>query len=376
MIDEMGFGDGMTRTVDKLQKRLQEEVFHYAQDSKKAAGRALGTLVEIITYYKMCSWGYSANIIIEKPIPEFGRQDITHNVEFSLHRILKKLVVSLTNDGSTVSAKKIGNAAEMVVTRSTEILTKDRLLRNSALLADNQNHFIVANLLASHPHQHDILICQLDHAPLIIFECKRVGVEEGMKKGPQSIEKAKQGAYVARSVSSLQKVIGRDDIVYGFLPVDNSAPLIGVYDEMLSDIVTGKIPAPKNFVLTVGVTSNHGNWFTAENHNKELKVLAAAYDWLLFLTDEGLMAFVEDCILHPDQSCKVIQEAFMQSYNGEKKKTNRFTKTRLDLKADQALRKYFADNVIQSDQWFNIITPVGKSLPELSKNLSTLLGAP
>jgi len=41
-----------------------------------------------------------------------------------------------------------------------------------------------------------------------------------------------------------------------------------------------------------------GNWFTAEDHNKELKVLAAAYDWLLFLTDEGLMKFVEDTIGH------------------------------------------------------------------------------
>ena len=30
--------------------------------------------------------------------------------------------------------------------------------------------------------------------PFAIFECKRVGVEEGMRKGPQRIEKAKQGA--------------------------------------------------------------------------------------------------------------------------------------------------------------------------------------
>src|SRR3546814_6835229 len=36
-----------SRTVDKLQGRLREEVFHYAADSKKAAGRALGTIVEL-----------------------------------------------------------------------------------------------------------------------------------------------------------------------------------------------------------------------------------------------------------------------------------------------------------------------------------------
>jgi len=38
-------------SVDQLQKSLAETVFAYADDKKKAAGRALGTLVEIITYY-------------------------------------------------------------------------------------------------------------------------------------------------------------------------------------------------------------------------------------------------------------------------------------------------------------------------------------
>lgn len=38
-------------SVDKLQKLLADEVFHYTLDKKKAAGRALGTFIEIITYY-------------------------------------------------------------------------------------------------------------------------------------------------------------------------------------------------------------------------------------------------------------------------------------------------------------------------------------
>ena len=41
------------QSVDQLQKRLTADVFHYAKDSKKAAGRALGTLVEIITFYQI-----------------------------------------------------------------------------------------------------------------------------------------------------------------------------------------------------------------------------------------------------------------------------------------------------------------------------------
>ena len=44
-------------SVDALQKTLAESVFAYAADRKKAAGRALGTLVEIITYYALCTWG-------------------------------------------------------------------------------------------------------------------------------------------------------------------------------------------------------------------------------------------------------------------------------------------------------------------------------
>jgi hypothetical protein len=35
------------KSVDALQQVLVEKVFHYAEDRKKAAGRALGTLVEI-----------------------------------------------------------------------------------------------------------------------------------------------------------------------------------------------------------------------------------------------------------------------------------------------------------------------------------------
>jgi hypothetical protein len=125
-------------------------------------------------------------------------------------------------------------------------------------------------------------------------------------------------------------------------------------------------------VLTVGVVSNHGNWFTSENMNKELKVLAAAYDWLLFLTDEGLMDFVDNCILNADADCLPIREAFLQSYTGAKG-GNRFTKTRLDLDADQALRRYFIKNSIRSDEWFNTITPPEQNLSSLANNLSALL---
>lgn len=64
-------------SVDRLQKVLAEDVFHYAKDAKKASGRALGTLVEIITFYCLKSWGLERNIAIERPLPEFANSDIT-----------------------------------------------------------------------------------------------------------------------------------------------------------------------------------------------------------------------------------------------------------------------------------------------------------
>src|SRR6266404_5039655 len=82
-------------SVDALQKVLVENVFHYAVDRKKAAGRALGTLVEIITYYSLKGWGFRENVAIERPLPEFANPEITHNVEFSLHPILRQQAIPL-----------------------------------------------------------------------------------------------------------------------------------------------------------------------------------------------------------------------------------------------------------------------------------------
>src|SRR3546814_13194331 len=64
-----------SRTVDKLQGRLREEVFHYAADSKKAAGRALGTIVELVTFYKPVDWGLTDNILIERRLHEYANLD-------------------------------------------------------------------------------------------------------------------------------------------------------------------------------------------------------------------------------------------------------------------------------------------------------------
>jgi hypothetical protein len=127
----------------------------------------------------------------------------------------------------------------------------------------------------------------------------------------------------------------------------------------------------RDFTLTIGVVSNHGNWFTSDDHNKELKVLAQSYDWLLFLTDAGLSAFVESLLVKPAKQYKPIKDAFVKSYTG-KKGANRFTKVKIALTADLALQEYFSANLPEIETWFNVISPAGRSIAELKLELDSL----
>ncbi len=364
-------------SVDALQRALTKNVFHYAKDSKKAAGRALGTLVEIVTFYLLKSWGHEKNTAIERRLPEYANPDITHNVEFSLHPSKEIASLSLPKSDLPITPKKItkliSNASwKTADLKSTQLLSSAEILRNACTIYENDTELIIAYLGKVTNTQYHVSVNQLKPHPFAVLECKRVGVEEGVKKGPQTIEKAKQGAYVARIVSSLQKIRMSNGSVYGVMHLDSGKLRYEPYDEFLQDVVSSDDPCLlTDFTLTVGVVSNHGNWFTSDNHNKELKVLAQSYDWLLFLTDTGLSTFVESLLIKPTQIYKPIREAFVQSYTG-KKGQNVFTKVRIALEADLALQNYFLRNISRIESWFNIISPTGKSISELKRELLLL----
>lgn len=129
-------------------------------------------IIEIITYYKLCSWDFSKNILIEKRIPEFGRGDIHHNVEFSLHKTLKEATIYLPRDGKSITAKGLGIAAKTGVARLTgqQLLSSKSLLRNSAVMAKYEEHVVVANVLNIDADQLRILIANLSLIPVAIFE--------------------------------------------------------------------------------------------------------------------------------------------------------------------------------------------------------------
>lgn len=367
------------QSVDKLQKALAENVFHYAKDSKKAAGRALGTLVEIITFYLLKTWKLNDCTAIERGLQEYGNPDISHNVEYSLHPELNKYILNAPHDGKAVTAGGILKMLESkglttldFERKSVQLINGEGVLRNACTAAVAQKTALVCTLEKIEAGQLEIHVVEQHRKPFAIFECKRVGVEEGMTKGPQTIEKAKQGAYVARTASSLQKIRTESGEMFGIVYKSDGRYLLGPYAELLDEVINSNdSDLLRRFILTVGVVSNHGNWFTSENQNKEMKVLAQSYDWLLFLTDNGLAEFIESLILKPENRYKPIRDAFLASYNGEKTRTQ-FTKVQMKLEADAALQTYFAENRVAIENWFNVIAPREKTLKTLQDELNTL----
>jgi hypothetical protein len=257
--------------------------------------------------------------------------------------------------------------------KSMALLSREGVLRNSCVLADSATGPIrVAHLDQLSGDSALVSLLDLHAHPYAIVECKRVGVEEGMKKGPQTIEKAKQGAYVARTVSSLQKLRRPDGGVDGVIVRHDDSLLRKPYARLLDDVISSNdADLLDGFILTVGVVSNHGNWFTTDDHNKELRVLAQSYDWLLFLTDQALSQFIDQLLLNPSAELRPARGAFLQSYSGTKGK-NRFTKVQMGVEADASLQRYFLTHEDRLSEWFNVITPKAGKLSKLRAVLKKL----
>lgn len=366
-------------SVDELQKFLSRSVFDYAADKKKAAGRALGTLVEVITFYLLKSWELERFVAIERPLPEYLNDEITHNVEYSLHPStaiatlnfsVRDLPISVSKILRALKEKGIGLTAGQ--RRTQQLLSADLVLRNACTLGDENDTFLVATLSGFAGEAIQVVVNRLFRGPFAIAECKRVGLEEGTRKGPQTIEKAKQGAYVARSVSSLQKVRLRTGDIGGVFARADGGLVCKRYDDFIREVIEGSnAEYLRDFILTVGVVSNHGNWFTTDDHNKELKVLAQSYDWLVFLTDLGLAEFLNDLILKPSSVFQPVRDAFLASYKGESG-VNRFTKVQMTYAAGRLLDRYFTQNLTKVESWFNVIAPRGQTLNVLRAELEAL----
>lgn len=375
-------------SVDKLQKVLAEEVFNHTKDPKKASGRALGTLVEIITYYLLKTWGLNNQISIERGLAEYGNPDITHNVEYSLHPIVRSSFLTIDKSEKSITSNvilKALTASGFDLTgfeRKNNQLLSNKILRNACTIAISENSFLLCSIKSDIGKRLELHIYEQNKKPYAMFECKRVGVEEGMTKGPQTIEKAKQGAYVARTASSLQKIRSESGEMQGIIYKSDGSYIVKPYVNLMEEVIfSSDKELLRKFILTIGVVSNHGNWikktadgnlsFSEENFQKELMVLAQSYDWLLFLTDKGLSDFIDKLLFHPIPELQFLRDTFLSSYT-EGKKKNQFTKVQMNIEADRILLKYFGDNLTTVEGWFNVISPSQKSLIILKDELDEL----
>ena len=306
---------------------------------------------------------------------EYGREEITHNVEFTLHPIHSIHPAFNIPKAIPTTARRV---ADIIKLSDTYTLTSNKIInkgviQNACIIGTDKHSIVIAapdKITTKGTTLHTYV---LDKHAYAMIECKRVG-KEGDAKGPQTIEKAKQGAYVAKTTSSLQKVRNDQGRLDGIYYVNGKA-YVDPYNQLLNDIIfNGKPQQLRNFTLSIGVVSNHGNWFTAGNQNKEMKVLAQSYDWLLFLTDEGLAEFIVDLLRSPKPKFKAVRDAFLSSYppSGSPKKENAFTKKKMEQTAHFALDAYFATNLSRIENWFNVISPNGGTLQDLKQILLTL----
>ena len=182
--EEKGWNSMPYESVDALQHALTRDVFHYAKDAKKAAGRALGTLVEIITFYLIKSWGYEKHTAIERHLPEYANPEITHNVEFSLHPSYELVSFQIPKSELPLTPRKLAkhiSAPGWTVAgmKTTQLLTSDQVLRNACILYEDAARMIIAYLGKATKNAYRVSMHHLNPHPFAVLECKRVGVEEG-----------------------------------------------------------------------------------------------------------------------------------------------------------------------------------------------------
>ncbi len=269
----------------------------------------------------------SHSIAIERGLEEYKNPDITHNVEYSLHPVKFVEKLNVSSEEIPITPAKISKlfGAELAHLLKYErkvhaLLSSCGILRNSCVLGVQGDVVLVGLVRVLNGKTLELDLVGQYRLPYAMFECKRVGVEEGQKKGPQTIEKAKQEAYVARTVSALQKIRTHSGVLHGLIAKKDGSLYSKPYAKLIDEVVHCNDPELlRHFIMTVGVVSNHGNWFTSDNPNKEMKVLAQSYDWLLFLTDGGLVEFVNDVISTTDPKMQPAREAFAASYAAEKK---------------------------------------------------------
>lgn len=127
------------------------------------------------------------------------------------------------------------------------------------------------------------------------------------------------------SVDQLQKVLTEKVFHYAKDSKKAAGRALGTIVEIITFYALKSNHGALRETLLQRGRSRNSLTMISENHNKELKVLAQSYDWLLFLTDAGISQFIDELLFNPAKELIAAKESFLTSYTG-KKGVNQFTK--------------------------------------------------
>jgi hypothetical protein len=352
-------------TVDRVQQRLMKEVFDDRKDIKKTAGRALGVVQEVIIGYLLRHNGLSNRILLETDLPEYrpgsSEPGLTHRVEFTLHQLIS------TKMAAVKETKRNGRSGSYLVSKQEAEEGLDGSLKlvsnlglggiylfsipfkqKSSIDFSSAGVFHVAECVSDKQCE----IRTLSAAPVAYIECKRVGLEEGTATGPQTIEKAKQAAYVALRSSAVQKIRTPKGLYGAFYHNMDKNFKFQPYESVWEEIIRGRLVVP-GAVRSVVFLGNMVNWFPGGVAKKDIKVLVENYDWVIWVEDAALVQFAEDLLFRKTK----VAEAFKRQHSSNRKLGERlFSKQSMWIPAHEELCSYIASNYQTiKKKWFRVL---------------------
>lgn len=369
-----------SRSVDEVQRELEKSIFVERRDAFKATGRALGTIQEIIVYFLFEVYNIGERLFLEYPLPEYGRPDIVHNVEFSIHPLVSIEPIEYSgrvNKNIQFPKELKKNFKEQIkkIKTSVTLIEKNREFDRETRIINpcfirNINEWTYDKIFkAGYVEDTSGLFITNLSKPISFIECKRVGLETGTTTGPQTIEKAKQAAYLALRCSKLQKIITSDDIL-GFLDLKDRF-ICRPYEELWSEILDKKdVELLNGVVRSIIFLSNHINWYLNDIEKKDLHILKQSYDWTIWIEDKALAEFVKIFIL-PEG---IIRNVFYKNYVQRSKGGTFFTKNRLDNEVYRILYSYFRRNKEEiARNWLTVLSPEEKTFIDLINEIKNIL---
>lgn len=371
------------------QMRNIQEALSGLVGGQKTAGRRLGMILEIMTFLFFQSEGLGPSMRKGNQLPSFAI-DATHETDFSFHPILQTTSVEFSD---SENQNRLGSHRRPVPSTTFPIVDqlnyldsnssirtmKDKIIRNLTVnplavisvqdgerkdSGDPLGQKICSSIISLSSTTGSVCnasISRLANSAFAKVECKRVGIELTADSAPQTIEKAKQGAYAADHASSYQSILSRTGEKFGVVLGEEIE--IGPYQDLRRQIINGELPSMlEGFCSTVFFFSEPSNWQTSDGiWKKDLEVLSSSFDWVIYLTDEAFIHFCQRFhIADTDDEDDCVREWI---HNNAKL-------SEIPWNAYNQLMEYAREN--PPSEWFTVHTPDECDIAVLLEELHTL----